>query len=137
MKKNTFSAILLESPLPWSDKTVLYSLYFVLIKSRCESEKGLSVYKKHLDLFRFHLLKSTNEININTVKSRYKDHSKLGPPSLLRPLVSAPKYIFQYNWVSIIRPIHYYDHFRQVPLVVLLAGLYCTDKKRHAAAQAI
>ena len=38
----------------------------------------------------------------NTAKFRNNDHSKLRPPSLLRPLVPAPKYIFQY---TLLRPL--------------------------------
>ena len=55
-------------------------------------------------------------VNVDTVKFRYKDHSKLRPPSLLRPLVLVPICNFQCKLVS---------SFRQVPLVVLLSGLIC------------
>ena len=47
------------------------------------------------------------DIILNTVKFRYKDHSKLRLPSLLRPTVSVPKCIFQCKWVSIMRPVYY------------------------------
>ena len=60
----------------------------------------------------------------NTVKFHQKDHTKLRPPLLLRPLDLIPKCSFQYNCVSVMRPVHYEDHFHQVSLVVLLAGLH-------------
>ena len=46
--------------------------------------------------------------------------------SLLRPLVSVQKKCtFQCKWVSLMRPVTYYDHLRQVPRVVLLSGFHC------------
>ena len=46
-----------------------------------------------------------------TVKFCYKKHLKLRPPSLLRSLVSVPKCNFQCEWVSLMRHVHYKDHF--------------------------
>ena len=52
--------------------------------------------------------------------------SKLRPPSLLIPLASVYKCSFQCKRVSINETCSYQDQFRQLPSVVLLAGLHCT-----------
>ena len=48
-----------------------------------------------------------NMVSYITVKFHYKDHSKLRPPSLLRPLVYARKCNFHCKWVSLVRLDHY------------------------------
>ena len=47
------------------------------------------------------------------------------PSSLLRPLVLEPKCNFQCKLISLMRPVHYKDHYQHVPFVVLLSGLLC------------
>ena len=49
---------------------------------------------------------------VTTVKFHNKHHLELRPPLLVRPLVPVPKYIFQCKVVSLMRPVHYKDHFR-------------------------
>ena len=48
-----------------------------------------------------------------TVKFRYKDHSKLRPPWLLRPLMFQYQISFlNVNMFHLWRPVHYKDHFQ-------------------------
>ena len=77
-----------------------------------QKEKNLHRMVTNLLPTEVHMLHGTSFLLLylvtNTVKFCYKDHLKLRPPSLLRPLVSVTECSFKCKWVSLMRPVHYY-----------------------------
>ena len=65
-----------------------------------------------------------NKIETYTVKFSYKDHPKLGPPFLLRPLVSEPKHNFQCKLISLMRSVHYRLSTSTISGLIIGALLY-------------
>ena len=80
-----------------------------MLTGQGEELASLRLLQNHLK-YKQHLKKEYRHsivIKKNIVKFPNKDHSKLRPPSLLRPLASELKCIFQCKWVLLMRPVHY------------------------------